>query len=241
MTNFSLVNIQESVMAGHIESLSEIELLASLLAYAKQPDPFTSASRLLETFGSLSRVLRIEERELVGTGITQHAATLLSLVLPLWGRAMVEAQPKTIALSTASITGAYLSSLFFGAKAETAYLILLKKDFTIIDCHRVADGSVNTATLNSRVVAEAAVFGGADYAILAHNHPAGSPMPSRSDLTATERLCATFDTIGIPLLEHFIIAEGEHLPILWATNALHPAVPEGYYDREYAHIALETL
>jgi DNA repair protein RadC len=241
MNNFSLPDIKARVMAGELASLSDAELLAALLAYAKQPDPSRDATRLLHTAGSLSSLLRLDMRELIGAGLTPHAATLLTLVLPLWGRTFAEELPANLPLLTATLTGEYLTKKFFGAKAESACLLLLRQDFTVIDCHRVADGSVNTATLNSRVVAETAVFSGASYAILAHNHPAGSVMPSRSDLATTERLRATFDTIGIPLLEHFIIAEGEHLPILWATYAPHPALPDGYYDREYPHITLETL
>ncbi len=235
-----LTPIKDLVKTYGASALSDLDLLTALLAYAKQKEPKDTADRLLARFSSLGGVLRVSSRDLVGMNISSNAAILLSLILPLWGRAVAEQLPKDVPLTTASKTSDYLTARFMGTRLETAYLLLLRKDFTVIDCVRIAEGSINSTSLNARAMAEAAVFAEADYAILAHNHPGGTVSPSRNDISATERLFETFDTIGVPLLEHFIIAGCDHLPILWATNAISPFIPAGYYDKEYPHITRET-
>lgn len=44
--------------------------------------------------------------------------------------------------------------------------------------------------------------------VLAHNHPGGDHRPSREDLRFTRRLFATLDTIGVRLLDHYVVAPG---------------------------------
>ena len=42
--------------------------------------------------------------------------------------------------------------------------------------------------------------------ILAHNHPSGSPEPSREDIEFTEKIAHAGDLLGIQLLDHIIVA-----------------------------------
>jgi DNA repair protein RadC len=43
--------------------------------------------------------------------------------------------------------------------------------------------------------------------VLVHNHPSGDPTPSREDREITERLVRAGDLLGIPVLDHVIVAE----------------------------------
>ena len=42
--------------------------------------------------------------------------------------------------------------------------------------------------------------------ILAHNHPSGSPKQSQDDIRLTERLVKAGDLLGVPVLDHVIVA-----------------------------------
>ncbi|HNB22737.1 MAG TPA: JAB domain-containing protein, partial [Candidatus Melainabacteria bacterium] len=60
------------------------------------------------------------------------------------------------------------------------------------------------------------------YAILvAHNHPGGSLTPSREDLETTEQLVSAGKLLGVPVVDHVIVAAGgihsirENRPDLW--------------------------
>ena len=49
----------------------------------------------------------------------------------------------------------------------------------------------------------------ASYMILAHNHPHGLPFASRDDLDTTRRLRDFLAQMGVTLIDHFVVAEGE--------------------------------
>lgn len=42
--------------------------------------------------------------------------------------------------------------------------------------------------------------------IALHNHPSGDPTPSDQDISVTERLEQTAEVVGIPLIDHIIVA-----------------------------------
>jgi DNA repair protein RadC len=46
--------------------------------------------------------------------------------------------------------------------------------------------------------------------VLAHNHPSGDPAPSRADRAVTEALRSAATLIGIPMLDHIIVAVRAH-------------------------------
>ncbi len=54
-------------------------------------------------------------------------------------------------------------------------------------------------------VADALAFD-AHGAIMAHNHPSGDPMASRTDIAVTGRLARVFDAVGVTLIDHLVIA-----------------------------------
>jgi DNA repair protein RadC len=43
--------------------------------------------------------------------------------------------------------------------------------------------------------------------VLVHNHPSGDPTPSREDREITVRLAAAGELLGIPVLDHVVVAE----------------------------------
>jgi DNA repair protein RadC len=49
--------------------------------------------------------------------------------------------------------------------------------------------------------------------ILAHNHPSGDPQPSRQDLELTKRLVECGELMGISVLDHIIIGDGEFISL----------------------------
>ena len=46
--------------------------------------------------------------------------------------------------------------------------------------------------------------------VFAHNHPSGDPAPSEADRRLTRRLKETGDLLGIRVLEHIIVGEGDY-------------------------------
>ncbi len=67
--------------------------------------------------------------------------------------------------------------------------------------------------INPREVFIQALRHNAVHVILLHNHPSGDPAPSREDISITRRIIEAGDIIGIKLLDHIIIGDGNYISL----------------------------
>jgi len=81
----------------------------------------------------------------------------------------------------------------------------------IVCLDRVSVGSLNQSIVHAREVLKAALLSSAAAILLVHNHPSGDPQPSSEDLNITRRLKEAGELIGIPVLDHIIIGEGQYV------------------------------
>jgi DNA repair protein RadC len=68
-----------------------------------------------------------------------------------------------------------------------------------------AIGGCNVVYIDPRDVFRGLVRGAVDSAIVAHNHPSGSPEPSATDVDLTRRLADAGALLGIELVDHVVI------------------------------------
>jgi len=74
----------------------------------------------------------------------------------------------------------------------------------------VAVGHVDgTVAIDAGAIFREALKAGAEEIIVAHNHPSGNPTPSRADVAATARLQDGAELVGLKLIDHLIIGNGE--------------------------------
>ncbi len=67
-------------------------------------------------------------------------------------------------------------------------------------------GSLTETVCHPREIFKLAILTNAHSIILAHNHPSGSPEPSNHDIKFTEHIKKAGKLLGIPLLDHIIVA-----------------------------------
>jgi DNA repair protein RadC len=73
----------------------------------------------------------------------------------------------------------------------------------------VSLGTLTNSLIHPRETFRFAVMSGVCAIIVVHNHPSGDPTPSRDDIAVTERLKQAGDVLGIPLLDHVIVGNGD--------------------------------
>lgn len=78
-----------------------------------------------------------------------------------------------------------------------------------INLNIVSMGSLNACFANPREIFKTAILCNAASIILMHNHPSGSLTPSPQDMTLTKRMAACGNLMGIPVLDHIIVGDGE--------------------------------
>lgn len=73
----------------------------------------------------------------------------------------------------------------------------------------IASGSANSCPVHPREIFQRAILAGAVSLLIAHNHPSGSLEPSAEDRSVTRRIKEAGQLLGIRVLDHLILGEGE--------------------------------
>lgn len=81
----------------------------------------------------------------------------------------------------------------------------------IICMDLVSVGSLNQSIVHPREVFKTALLSNAAACLCIHQHPTGDPTPSSEDIAITRRLKEAGEIMGIKLLDHIIIGDGEYL------------------------------
>lgn len=81
----------------------------------------------------------------------------------------------------------------------------------IICMDLVSMGSLNQSIVHPREVFKTACISNAAAIICVHQHPSGDPSPSSEDIAITRRLKEAGEIMGIKVLDHIIVGEGEYL------------------------------
>lgn len=81
----------------------------------------------------------------------------------------------------------------------------------IICMDLVSIGSLNQSIVHPREVFKTALLSNAAACLLIHQHPTGDPTPSSEDIAITRRLKEAGEIMGIKVLDHIIVGDGEYL------------------------------
>ena len=94
-------------------------------------------------------------------------------------------------------------------KKEHFLSILLNSKGEVIEIDTVSIGELSATVVHPREVFNRATKKSAASIILAHNHPSGDPTPSVQDVETTKRLVECGRLMGINVLDHVIIGNGD--------------------------------
>ncbi|MEZ5978150.1 MAG: JAB domain-containing protein [Planctomycetota bacterium] len=95
---------------------------------------------------------------------------------------------------------------FRGERQECFAALLLDGRHRVLRLAALTRGTLTTSLVHPREVFGPAVREGAAAVLVAHNHPSGDPEPSPEDLAVTERLGRAGRLLGIPLVDHLVVA-----------------------------------
>ncbi|MXO90531.1 RadC family protein [Pontixanthobacter aquaemixtae] len=207
--------LRKRLLEGGAEALADYEVLEYLLfAAIKQGDTKPVAKALIDHFGSLSAVLNAEPEALQrvkGVGQTS-AAALKSVALAARRMARSEVEQKPVLGSWQALLD-YLTIDMAHLTVERVRVLYLNARNRLILDHHVGDGSVDEAAIHPREVIRRGLDIGATALILVHNHPSGSPEPSRADIQITGRIAEAGRLLGITVHDHVIIGRDGHVSL----------------------------
>lgn len=188
-----------------VEALSDAELLALVLrtGYAGRGVTELAAEVALAFPGGLNRAGYAELRRFKGMGRSRAAAVTACFEL---GRRSSGRDGRPVIDSPRSILSLVPSSVRTGKK-EHFVAFYLNARSQLVHSETVSIGTLSASLVHPREVFAPAISSSAAALVVAHNHPSGDCTPSIEDKDATRRLIRSGELLGIPLLDHLIVAE----------------------------------
>lgn len=89
---------------------------------------------------------------------------------------------------------------------EVFLVVFLDANHRILDVESMFRGTLSQTSVYPREVVKAALARNAAAVAFVHNHPSGSPEPSRADESLTATLKAALALVDVRCIDHFIVA-----------------------------------
>lgn len=202
-------DMRERVLVAGVQGLSDAELLAIVIGTGSSGESVTiTAASLLESAGGLEGLARLgphgfAERRGLGPAKAARIAASLELGRRATLRTLGEQRP---VLGCFDAVAAWARPRLATLEHEEVWLLALDGKSALKSARRIAQGGLHGCALTTRDVLGPALRDGASAILLVHNHPSGDPRPSPEDLQMTRTLAKACDLVGVPLLDHVVVA-----------------------------------
>lgn len=204
--------VEKTITKG-ASALSNSELLAILLGSGTREK---SAIGLAEDIISkdksgISYLAESSVQELMSiNGIGQSKAARVVAAVELGKRISTAPRVKRMGVeSSDDIARLFIEDMRY-EKREIFKALLLNPRGEIISIETVSVGELTSTLVHPREVFSQAVKRSAAGIVFVHNHPSGNPEPSEEDIKTTERLVACGKLLGIVVIDHIIIGDGQY-------------------------------
>jgi DNA repair protein RadC len=226
---------RERLMAQGSKSLSTAELIAILLGTGQGAGKLSAVGLgqyILQQLGQHQRdalgVLReVSIQELTKIpGIGPAKATTILAAIEL-GKRVYQSRPaeKTV-VDDPAVAAAALSHDLMWQSQERFAVLLLDVKHRLIGTQIITIGTATETLAHPRDIFREVIRQGATRTIIAHNHPSGNLEPSPEDISLTRQLLSGAQLLGLPVLDHLILGNGDYLS-LRQTTALWNELPQG--------------
>lgn len=203
--------VKEEFLARGVEGWPDHRILELLLFYAHpQGDVNPLSHELIERFGSLTGVLDASPEELKKvSGVGDHTVTLLRLIPAIGGRYLRQRGEMGQLICSLQDVSDALTPYFFGARNEMVYILCLDGKGKVLGVRKIAEGSIQSADISIRRIAEEALGLRAAGIYLAHNHISNLALPSSADWMTLDVLEEAMGVIGVQVHDHVIFVDGD--------------------------------
>lgn len=193
-----------------VKDLADVDLLAIVLGTGtKGFDVIDMATYLLKHFGGLRGIATSGLRELSSVkGIGLKKAIKIKTSFEI-GRRAITSEKIINHIGSPEAVWKLLLPETAGLEKEQFYVVMVNNKNHLLKKSLISVGTISQTIVHPREVFRDAIREGATSIIIAHNHPSGSVIPSDEDIMVTERLIETGKILGIPVVDHVIVADSK--------------------------------
>jgi len=161
---------------------------------------------LKEHFSSPVAMLNATPYMLEKCGMHPHDALLFSKIPELIRSSRRGRYVKHPQLGRLYLAAEYLKANAYGMKVERFHMLCLDARGRMKECVFIQEGTENGTLFNLRKLLKEVVRVGPNAVVFSHNHPRGTLHPSQDDIDCTIAGMNALAGLGVPLLDHVIIA-----------------------------------
>lgn len=196
------------------DRVSDEELVGILLGTGMRGRPvWNVATDVVRSAGGLPALSRATPQELIHTsGIGACRAVRVVAAFELGRRALFERQLPPQLRGPEDVARLMVPRMA-GLAQECFFVIGINARNQLLAEFPIARGTLSAVEVHPREVFRPLIRISAAAAILAHNHPSGDPTPSGEDLDLTRRLREVGDLVGIPIIDHIVVAGARYRSI----------------------------
>lgn len=207
--------LKDKFIKDGLDNFEPHELLELLLFYSvPRKDTNELGHALIDSFGSISAVFDAPIESLKSVkGIGDTSAVLIKLIPEICRRYMEDKFDYQDKIVDSENAGTILMNKFIGRVNEAVVLMLLDSKCKMLFCGVINEGSINSCDVYIRKLVEYSIKYNSSMAIIAHNHPSGIALPSKNDLETTIAVRDALDLVGVKLIDHIIVADGDYVSI----------------------------
>jgi DNA repair protein RadC len=196
---------RERLFAHGVETLSDSELIATLLGSGIPGKNAIQLARELLANGGMEALMRREPAELASVPGVGMAKASRILAAGEYARRVFSGKPDDLPDFDLDLMGRKLVTAYGHHRQERLGAVFLDSRHRIKFQREIFVGTANNALVSTRDIMRQAVVDDAIAVVLFHNHPSGSSSPSEDDLQFTTKVKASLATADIELLDHLII------------------------------------
>lgn len=208
---------REKLLARGSEHLTDAELLALIIRTGDSSSKNSAvdlARGLLARFGSLRKLAAATITELceqpgIGPAKAAEIQALFQIARRFTDQRLQPGQP----YRSSSDAFFHFHERLCDYRKEVFLALLLDTKNRLIREVQISEGSLNASIVHPREVFAPALKDSAAAVLFIHNHPSGDPTPSREDIEITTRLKNAGDLLGIRVLDHIIIGNGDYVSL----------------------------
>lgn len=192
------------------ESLADYEVLELLLTYAlPRKDTKPLAKKLLARFQNFKEILFAKEEDLteiegLGEGIKTFWLTLREFLNRAAKQEFIQEKKS---LTSPQQVYELLKTRLVPLSKEEVWLLMLDNQNRCLKLMCLSKGTLDSSPIYIREVLEKVIYYKAKSFILIHNHPGGSPNPSRADWEISSKIKEACRNLEVSFLDHIIIGK----------------------------------
>ncbi len=185
----------------------QVELLLSFSL--RRRDIKQLSEKLIQQFENRRGVLDADYESLISIeGISKRTATLIMLTGEMARGYDSDLSADAQWQLTYDRVGTYAAEQIGRMRTECVLIVCLDAKFRILRKKLIEEGTAASVLVMKRGIVKIALECNAASVLIAHNHPRGTPIPSRTDIAGAGRIKKILEELKISLYDFVIVGDG---------------------------------